>query len=197
MHRFLTEFDEVKTRITAVESLASKLQQACDVLESKVRNADVNMKSFMEKASELENKRNSYASQSKEIQSFLSRFQLSEGEVDLLYHANLENADTAERFFDSLNRLKSAYSDCKSMVEKHFYSVGFELLEILGQHQDTAYQHLFDWVKKKCDSLAESGTSKLVRNRYRLTESKAIISSFCECLNLSIVERIFRRYGNE
>jgi len=154
---FLSEFDEVKTRITAVESLSSNLQAACNILESKVKNADENMKSFMEKASELENKRNFFSSQSKEIQLFLSRFQLSDDEVDLLYHANLDNADSAEKFFDSLGRLKSAYYDCKTMVEKHFYSVGFELLEILGQHQEMAHQHLFDWVKKKCDILAETG----------------------------------------
>ena len=56
--RFLSEFDEVRTRILSVESLADKLTDACAVLEKKVRSADENMKSFMEKASELENKRN-------------------------------------------------------------------------------------------------------------------------------------------
>ena len=67
-----------------MESLSSNLQAACNILESKVKNADENMKSFMEKASELENKRNFFSSQSKEIQLFLSRFQLSDDEVDLL-----------------------------------------------------------------------------------------------------------------
>eukprot|EP01036_Dinobryon_divergens_P028074 gene28075-36963_t len=119
--KFLSEFDEVRTRILSVESLSDRLTDACAVLEKK----------------------------------------LSESEVDLLYHANLENIDTAEKFFDSLNRLKSAYTDCKNMVEKHFYSVGFELLEILGQHQDIAYQHLFDWVKKKCDALAETAAGNI------------------------------------
>jgi len=33
------------------------------------------------------------------------------------------------------------------------------LLDALGQHQDTAYQRLFEWVKLKCDSLTESGSS--------------------------------------
>ena len=45
------------------------------------------------------------------------------------------------------------------MVEKHCYSAGFELLDVLGQHQDMAYQRLFEWVKKKCDSLSENGSS--------------------------------------
>jgi hypothetical protein len=42
------------------------------------------------------------------------------------------------------------------MVEHHCYSVGFELLETLGQHQDRAYQHLFEWVRGKCEALSEN-----------------------------------------
>jgi len=45
------------------------------------------------------------------------------------------------------------------MVEQHCYSAGFELLELLGQHQEMAYQRLFEWVKTKCDALSESGTT--------------------------------------
>lgn len=191
--RFLAEFDEVKTRIITVESLSNDLQAACNILESKVKNADENMKSFMEKASELENKRNFYTSQSKELQSFLSRFQLSDAEVDLLYHANLDQSDTADKFFESLGRLKSAYTDCKAMVEKHFYSVGFELLEILGQHQDTAYQHLFDWVKKKCDLLAESGASDDLETNNKLQIAIRFLSKlpiyFSQCQDLLVNSR--------
>jgi nucleoid DNA-binding protein len=61
-----------------------------------------------------------------------------------LYHPDLDRSDSANAFFEVLHRLKAAYGDCKDMVEHHCYSVGFELLEILGQHQDRAYQHLLN-----------------------------------------------------
>ena len=155
--KFLTEFESVRNRIDEVENLSGKLENAIDGLASRVKDADENMKSFMEKASQLETKRNFYESQSKEIKTFLSRFQLTNAEIDLLYHAKLDSSEIANSFFEVLQRLKSAYGDCKNMVEQHCYSVGFELLEILGQHQDRAYQHLFEWVKGKCDALSESG----------------------------------------
>jgi hypothetical protein len=155
--KFLAEFESVRTRIDEVESLSNNLEQACDGLAKRVKDADENMKSFMEKASQLENKRNFYETQSREIKSFLSRFQLSNEEIDLLYHANLDRSDSANAFFEVLHRLKAAYGDCKNMVEQHCYSVGFELLEILGQHQDRAYQHLFEWVRGKCEALSENG----------------------------------------
>lgn len=157
--KFLSEFESVRARIEEVETLSNKLESACDGLAKRVKDADENMKSFMEKASQLENKRNFYESQSKEIKAFLSRFQLSNEEVDLLYHANMDRSDSANAFFEVLHRLKAAYGDCKNMVEQHCYSVGFELLEILGQHQDRAYQHLFEWVRGKCEALSENGAS--------------------------------------
>ena len=103
------------------------------------------MKAFMEKASELENRRNNYTEQSKEIGSFLSRFQLSSDEIETLYSAPIDNPNSARSFFEALKRLRSAYADCNVMVEKHSYSAGFELLDVLGQHQDMAYQRLFEW----------------------------------------------------
>ena len=143
--KFLAEFDQVRQKIEGVEEYSSKLEGECKLLASRVSEADENMKAFMEKASELENRRNNYSEQSKEIGSFLSRFQLSAEEVDTLYSAPINQASSAKAFFEALKRLKSAYADCKIMVEKHSYSAGFELLDVLGQHQDMAYQRLFEW----------------------------------------------------
>jgi hypothetical protein len=154
--KFLVEFDQIRDRINGVETLSNNLESACAKLAERVQDADENMKLFMEKASQLENSRNFYLTQSKEIESFLAQFQLSNKEIDLLYHSDIEQSESANLFFKALDRLQIAYKDCKSMVEKHSYSVGFELLEVLGNHQDMAYQHLFDWVKSKCDSLAET-----------------------------------------
>ena len=143
--KFLAEFDQVRQKIEGVEEYSSKLEGECKLLASRVSEADENMKAFMEKASELENRRNNYTEQSKEIGSFLSRFQLSSDEIETLYSAPIDNPTSARAFFEALKRLRSAYADCNVMVEKHSYSAGFELLDVLGQHQDMAYQRLFEW----------------------------------------------------
>ena len=152
--KFLLEFDILRHRIDNVEQLSDKLQDSCHLLALRVKDSDSNMKLFINKASLLENKRNFYEIQSKEIQSFLSRFQLPNDEIQLLYYTDLNITNNANLFFSILNKLQLAYIDCKIMVEKHCYTVGFELLEVLSQHQDIAYQHLFEWVKSKCDVLS-------------------------------------------
>jgi conserved oligomeric Golgi complex subunit 6 len=158
--KFLAEFDQVRSKIENVEKISDRLEKECKLLASRVSEADENMKSFMEKASELETRRNFFIEQGKEIASFLSRFQLSNEEIDTLYRASIDTQHGARSFFEALQRLRGAYADCKTMVEKHSYSAGFELLDALGQHQDMAYQRLFEWVKGKCDSLAETGSTE-------------------------------------
>ena len=128
--KFLAEFDEVKYRIEDVEDLSQKLQNSCDSIATRVSEADENMKLFMEKASELESRRNFYLQQSEEISTFLGKFQLSSGEIDSLYRAPIDSSSGAEAFFNALDRLTAAYGECKTMVGKHHYSAGFELLDV-------------------------------------------------------------------
>lgn len=184
--KFLAEFEQVRHKIEAVEEQSGRLENECRLLASRVSEADENMKSFMEKASELENRRNFYTEQSKEIASFLGRFQLSSEEVDVLYRAPMDQQATAKSFFDALQRLRNAYADCKLMVEKHSYSAGFELLDVLGQHQDMAYQRLFEWVKGKCDSLTESGSTEdidlMLQTAIRYLRKLPIYFSQCQDL---------------
>jgi hypothetical protein len=160
--QFLREMEKMRGQMEHVENLSASLQKACDSLAKKVVEADENMKQFIEKANQLEQKKQAYIQQSEEIKVFLSKYHLSDDEIELLHHGNLENTPIAMNFFQTIQRLKRAYQDCKNMTEKQFYHVGFELLDVLGQHQDSAYLHLFEWVKEKCELLADAtnnGTS--------------------------------------
>lgn len=153
--RFLAEYDEIRSRVDNVEELSGTLLQACDSVAARVSEADENMKLFMEKASELQEKSNHLSEQSKDISNFLGKYQLSPEEMEILENVSLDDNDGAQEFFGALNRLKEAYEECKGMLEKHHYSAGFELLDALGQHQERAYQRLFEWVKRGCSASAE------------------------------------------
>ena len=88
---------------------------------------------------------------------FLHRFQLSPVEVDTLYRSSLDDPQLATAFFLALDRLREAYSQCRNMASNQHYSAGFELLDLLGHHSDTAYRRLFEWVQTRCDALSEPG----------------------------------------
>jgi hypothetical protein len=133
------------------------------------------MKSFMKTASDLEARRhvtigvlmrfidnscarNAAEAQRSNIEDFLGKFQLTESEIRALHESPIEpdhSTSSAEQlvgFFVALSRLNTAYADCNAMVQQRHFSAGFELLEVLGGHQERAYLRLFEWVKYKCDS---------------------------------------------
>jgi len=154
--KFLSEFSHIRESIAQLEDLSENLQSTCTSIARRVTEADANMKAFVDKANDLEQKGRYYSDQSKEINSFLEKFQLSPDEIDAIHHVFPGNPQNSKKFFDALTRLKISYQECKLMVERHSYSAGFELLDVLGQHQDVAYQRLFDWVKSECETIADS-----------------------------------------
>lgn len=153
--KFLVEFAEVREQMTVVEADIAMIESECSRMAAAVSSADENMKLFMQRASQLEGNRNFYSQQSEDITLFLSRFQLTQQEVDELQTLSLQES-SVEVFFNAFKRLRHAYEDCKAMVEVYQYSAGFELLDLLGHHQDCGYQRLFEWVKEQCENISTS-----------------------------------------
>lgn len=154
---FVNKINEITNQIDVVKEKSHNLESSCHSLASHVAEADRNMKSFMETATNLENKRTLCLTQAQEVDAFLRKFQLSAAEVDTLYHGKLDYLVNSKEFFKALNRLLIAFKDCEAIVELNTYSVAsVELLDMLGNHKNVAYSRLFDWVKSKCEGLNDN-----------------------------------------
>lgn len=190
---FLKEFDNIHQQIETIEKSSTTLQEACQQLAVKVSTADENMKSFMNRAADLDKTKAFYARQSEEISKFLTRFQLSREEIDSLYNASIDDPAGSADFFHAFQRLKNAYNDCKVMVESNNYTAGFELLDALGQHQDTAYQRLFEWVKLKCENLIDDSQSAPqdidIQLQFAIRSLRTLPMYFSQCQDLVINSR--------
>lgn len=188
--KYMSEFDEVKSKLEVLENDTNIIVNECHMMANKVSSASDNMKIFMQKATELEEKRNHYITQSKDIKLFLERFQLSNDEINELYNAPITDYNT-ERYFNALRRLRNAYDDCKSMVEQYQYSSGFELLDVLGHHQDVSYQRLFEWVKKKCDEVSTSSSMDAddIPLQMAVRYLREVPAYFSQCQDLVISSR--------
>jgi conserved oligomeric Golgi complex subunit 6 len=191
--QFLSEYETVCHNMNEIDENIESIEQECHLMASKVTIANENMKLFMQKASHLEEKRNLTLTHCHNIEIFLQRFQLSFEEMNELY-AFTSPSDTpmilTENFFTILKRLRSAYNDCKEMVELHQYNAGYELLDLLGQHQDKAYQKLFEWVKLRCDTTTAThlDTDDTILQT-ALNYLKEIPSYFLQCQELVISSR--------
>lgn len=188
--KYLVEFDTLRDCIEAVDEGSKRMESECQEMAKRVSKADENMKMFMQKASLLEERRNLYIQQSKDIETFLVQYQLTPEEVNCIHYAPI-NASTTELFFAALKRLKLAYNDCKQMAELHQYSAGFEMLEILGNHQDVGYQRLFEWVKVKCDDdeTSDFADSDDVALQMAVKYLREVPVYFSQCQDLIICSR--------
>jgi hypothetical protein len=184
--QFLGEYGVLLGRIDDAERMSVELESACRVLSHSVSDADNNMRAFMHKSAELESRQGAYLEQSKEIDAFLKKFSLSTEEIDVLQNAKIDHAVQAKNFFAALSHLCQAYKDCKSMVSSNNYNAGFELLDVLGRHQDAAFERLFEWVKVKCESTPENTSSEDVD--LKLTASikylRELPAYFSQCQDL-------------
>ena len=190
--KFLEELSIIKEQVIRVEHSSAKLETSCKQLAQKVSTADENMKQFMKRAAELDSLKNSNLKQSEEIANFLRRFQLSREEIDTIYTSSLDDRHSAKHFFAAFQRLKIAHTDCKIMVESNNYTAGFELLDSLSQHQDTAYRRLFEWVKGKCDGLAENASTNQDTDfqlQYSIRCLRSLPMYFAQCQDLIINSR--------
>lgn len=191
--KFLNEMVVLKNRLDAAEALSNHLQDTCTILARRVEEADQNMKSFVDKAGQLENDRSHLLHQSQEIRDFISQFHLSQDEVTLLSCAKLDESSQVKAFFHVLSKVKRAYKECQALAQNQGYSVGFELLEILGRHQDCAYLLLYNWVKAKCDYLSETGVIEDLEVNSRLQMAivylKEVPLYYTQCQDLLVQAR--------
>lgn len=187
--RFLAEFGNVREQMCVVESDMCRVQCECTRMAMVVSSADENMKLFMQRAGQLESNRNVLSQQSDDILSFLSRFQLTQQEIDKLQTLSLEES-SIDLFFMTFKRLRHAYQDCKEMVETFQYSSGFELLDILGNHQDRGYQRLFEWVKGLCENISnQPSDTNDMRLQTAVAYLREVPTYYAQCQDLVVSSR--------
>lgn len=86
---FITAFSPLQQRITRVETVVSNLEESCSSVTQRLHEAGTAMSQFTNRAQELNRRRGELEAQADEVALFLSRYSLSEAEVDALQNAPL------------------------------------------------------------------------------------------------------------
>lgn len=104
----------------------------------------------------------------------------------MLENAQIDSSASAKLFFAALSHLSAAYRDCKAMVSSNNYNAGFELLDVLGRHQDAAFERLFAWVKVRCENIPDSSSSEDVDAKLQVAirHLRALPAYFSQCQDL-------------
>jgi conserved oligomeric Golgi complex subunit 6 len=150
---FISSFSPLQERINKVESDVLKLEGSCGLVAHRLREAETAMYQFTERATVLSERKVGLEAQANAVEIFLSKYSLTEDELSALKGApldgasvNSDNKSNASNFFDALNRLVLVREECCRLVGSRHQSAAFELLEVLSQQQESAYERIYHWV---------------------------------------------------
>lgn len=149
---FISSFSPLQERIGKVESDVLKLEESCGLVTHRLREAETAMCQFTERASVLSERKVGLISQANAVEVFLSKYSLTEAELTALKDAPLDGnsvdngKSNASNFFDALERLICVREECCRLVGSRHQSAAFELLEVLSQQQESAYERIYHWV---------------------------------------------------
>eukprot|EP00903_Cladosiphon_okamuranus_P006045 g5962.t1 len=150
---FQKSFERLRDRLEGLDGCVVGLEEGCASISERLSAADASMRQFTLRAEALRDQRTQLGKHADQVSLFLRKFQLTPEEVEAL-SAPLE-PDQGKRFFSALLRLKTVRASCGRLVGSSPQSAGFELLEQLSQHQETAYERLYLWVQDRCQTLEE------------------------------------------
>ncbi|CAN0496054.1 unnamed protein product, partial [Laminaria digitata] len=150
---FQKSFERLRDRLEGLDGYVAGLEDGCVSISERLTAADNSMQQFTARAEVLREQRSQLGKHADQVSLFLRKFQLTPEEVEAL-SAPLE-PDQGRRFFSALRRLKGVRESCSHLVGSSPQSAGFELLEHLSQHQETAYERLYRWVQGRCQTLEE------------------------------------------
>eukprot|EP00616_Rhizochromulina_sp_CCMP1243_P008845 CAMPEP_0118980786 /NCGR_PEP_ID=MMETSP1173-20130426/29108_1 /TAXON_ID=1034831 /ORGANISM="Rhizochromulina marina cf, Strain CCMP1243" /LENGTH=726 /DNA_ID=CAMNT_0006931157 /DNA_START=89 /DNA_END=2265 /DNA_ORIENTATION=- len=154
--QFISAFAPLEERLEKVGGVVDALEASCGTMATRVSQAEQAMQEFTKRANELTEKRKEVQQHAEEVSAFLSQYSMSDEEVEALLTLPIETPSAdgqGIRFFHALGRLREVRDECCRLVGSKHQSAAFELLEVLSQQQEKAYDRVYEWVQQRANAM--------------------------------------------
>ncbi|EQC38175.1 hypothetical protein SDRG_04604 [Saprolegnia diclina VS20] len=191
----LSEMDVVLASISALQQKAEAMDVTCQHVAAYLDTTERTSNAFVAQAAALTGEQRALQAEMDETKQFLSQHQVDPVDVALLEAPALDgNDDAMTVFFDVLSRVGGIKSNCKRLVEANPGPTSLELLDRVGQHQDAAYDKLYQWTLQHCGG-AETEPSRLLHHAMRHLVARPAFYAHCkEALVAARRGAILRRF---
>lgn len=152
---FLRLFEVLKERLAALDAHTARLEDHCHGIHVRIETAEESMSAFLAKTRVLQKQQVECESKAVQLQDFLDNFTLSDAEIAALRFEAVENVlpDGHRPFFAALARAQEIRGGCGALVGSSRQNLGFEMLEELSEHQETAFRRLHSYILQRCAGL--------------------------------------------
>ena len=131
-----------------------ELEENCNRVSTNISDLKKGMRSFGDVVGDLEERRKALDTTIDEMGSMKGKYQLGEDEL-----WRIEREEVGGPLFDVLEKIQTMKSELESLTStpsSQFQHSAFKLLDELETHEEVAFRRLYQWVRKRCDSLESS-----------------------------------------
>ena len=139
----------------------NSMSQSVESMKSQLRNTEAQTKDLIQQANTLQEENAKLQTQQKIASGFLSRFQLSVAEHQMLYGAKRDAPITAE-FFQVLDRVQRIHTDCRTLMQSGYQTVALDIMEEMTLHQEAALERLYRWTQSHCRNVESNEMGVLI-----------------------------------
>ncbi|OQR80718.1 conserved oligomeric Golgi complex subunit 6 [Achlya hypogyna] len=168
----LASIAELKEQTDAMDL---KCQNVLAFLDSTERTSNA----FVAQASTLTAEQAQLQAEIDMTKAFLAKYQVDPVDIALLEAPTLATDDSISVFLDVLQRVDGIKTNCKQLVEESPGTTSVELLDRVAQHQDAAFEKLYQWAIQHCGG-AETEPSRLLHHAVRLLRGRPAFYSHCK-----------------
>uniref|UniRef100_A0A2M4BHF4 Conserved oligomeric Golgi complex subunit 6 n=2 Tax=Anopheles marajoara TaxID=58244 RepID=A0A2M4BHF4_9DIPT len=192
--RFLDAFRNVKEVLDGICEDINSMGQSVESMKSQLRSTEAQTKELIQQANTLQEENSKLQVQQKIANGFLSRFQLSVVEHQMLYGAKRDSPITGV-FFQVLDRVQSIHTDCRTLLQSGYQTVALDIMEEMTLHQEAALERLYRWTQSHCRNVDSNEMGVLIveamaRLQERPVLFKYVIDEYCTARR-SVVVRSF------
>ena len=150
---FLQCIGKVVDQLHGIQEEASTMKVCCDDMQQRLAAAKARTAGLLKETSELQAKSKQLEMKSKVVASFLSKFELTPKELQVLIGPGGRNTVIDDDFFNAMERVKQIHEDCKVLLRTSQQRAGLEIMESMAMHLETAYEQLYHWTQNQCRSM--------------------------------------------
>uniref|UniRef100_A0A182P3P1 Conserved oligomeric Golgi complex subunit 6 n=1 Tax=Anopheles epiroticus TaxID=199890 RepID=A0A182P3P1_9DIPT len=197
---FLSAFKEVKEVLDGICDDINSMSESVDNMKSQLRNTEAQTKDLILQANTLQEENVKLQIQQKIASGFLSRFQLSVGEHQILYGAK-RDAPIAAEFFVVLDQVQRIHADCRTLMQSGYQTVALDIMEEMTLHQEAALERLYRWTQSHCRNVESNEMGvllveamarlqerpvlfKYVIDEYSTARRSVVVRSFIDALTI-------------
>ncbi|KAI3612712.1 conserved oligomeric golgi complex subunit 6 [Moniliophthora roreri] len=143
-HHFLQIFKELDSRLSTLQTHITAMHKSCDEAEKQLQLTNEVSKTLLERAGSLRDERQEVEVKQSIISLFLSRFTLTEDEVEAITSRDVA---VGKRFFMAMDKTEKVRDDCRVLMagEEGPTKAGLDIMSTTSSYLEQGYEKILRW----------------------------------------------------